>query len=1356
VAGDGSEGTPRVHSAVYKHNKPSTLASEIGSAPNSKLTTEMESISKIEEEFSNAEAVDQVTGSAWPKINFEGPFAKFAKRDEEAPAKRVKFANTSGSASSPGVSGVPTAYPSLSYRLAVSQQLPGSVSPASGRAPAFKPPTHTPRRRNANRPDVGGGGGSPLSLAAPTKLESFRAEVREQQNLLHQPGRAPTAQHHGYSAVGVQYHYQGDTGDMPDDSSTTVASTIFQDMDMDEILDYLLESQQHGSKHAEFLHVTSRHHVEHVLRENFYDLVALERPGNPKSELVWVPSRMRGVESAQRLLQPSQVMQLSLHGLLVKHAGETGGELIDLREFMLQRSQVEYLRTGRLFGCFKELKVFTAWRDYARSCAVRKVRAKLLKETFFSDAELVSCIRTIDDTVHGIVTGVSLFAFHGRGAICITEYIALQLQRNHEIRILLVRKINALCAAMQTQYDNFVHSRKLAVKQQDVKDHHPFREALNADNAPPELMQLRALARLEDSFKDKLKRIFTCAQFKIETAMTYLMDQFWRRLKQFALGVRKLTRSKARQEDNYWELCPNIFDATGAIQDDVLERFNTVELFTITSPADLPGLPASDQPASHQKSGDVDIGTGKVGRGEEALQGTAYVTAEKVAVRFHHVSGTTQAAEDRGTRVPQDWLDEGSHLCVDINLCLHKKPIELADFMTLTGVDSLKVVIFPGRSALHEQLHSLVGSVGAILSALPNLGKHPLIYDAKLLHPADPVDPDLDLGDLTHPASLPYFTQMVVNPIYSNTGGFDHAEDAIRYLQFAYSEATAVEPHLFKLFEIVRKLWSLAPAQLAKQTERSMVLNKVKEYIEHPDTVEDLKRSQLRDVGRMKAFRAAADYLRKVVELIDSCQDIKHRHGLVASFRPILRQVRTYRSIQSHVLYTRLPVSFNTRCSVFYDFIRRLDETIETQSAGSGAMIGLLHRLKNFEAIRDIFDGEFEICEGMYRTIESFATVPVTYLDTQIRQYFDTRLRTGGAPALSSDKLFQLFVDAKERLLMCINKAKSMVLAELNHIKNDTMARKVGLHTSIAEQLSSLVGYDLIAPDVSPAVVSEYLDNCGKTVHELRVAVDETVDAQMVLLEAHDIVGAATAVLRLPEVDRFADMDELESTYNVRCKAWTCISDTLSIKRQLLGSKLVSAKIAAWSAHFARVNETYAYLLAHISEPQLLAQIFSLLMDLKPKMEVASYLACVALRPRHWRWLSEKAFAHCQMTFRFTGRHSEFVSVIDTSGREAVGLGNIHRLDISELISRCVRCVTTLCCGGAGSLLSIFALLLIIVTYTVPRFVSSCSALNRINTFAHLRSAEEWRPSCPGSAALPARRSSSRSWRAHWTPWSTA
>jgi hypothetical protein len=232
------------------------------------------------------------------------------------------------------------------------------------------------------------------------------------------------------------------------------------------------------------------------------------------------------------------------------------------------------------------------------------------------------------------------------------------------------------------------------------------------------------------------------------------------------------------------------------------------------------------------------------------------------------------------------------------------------------------------------------------------------------------------------------------------------------------------------------------------------------------------------------------------------------------------------------------------------------------------------------------------------------------------------------------------------------------------------MSRRNGLHSRISAEIDKLQYFQLAGSDVSAAHVSSFLDDCGLTVSELRASVDSTVDAQMILLEAHDIVGAANAVLRLVDVDKFGDMDRLERIYMLRCKAWTCIADTDSIYHQLMGSKLISSRIAAWSKQFGAVNATYAYLVAHVEEQDVLDQIHLQVTDLKPKMELASYLASHALRPRHWKWMAERAFALCHIQLKFSGRSSEFVSVVDISGKELIGLGNINRLNISELVDR--------------------------------------------------------------------------------------
>jgi hypothetical protein len=87
--------------------------------------------------------------------------------------------------------------------------------------------------------------------------------------------------------------------------------------------------------------------------------------------------------------------------------------------------------------------------------------------------------------------------------------------------------------------------------------------------------------------------------------------------------------------------------------------------------------------------------------------------------------------------------------------------------------------------------------------------------------------PDLDLGEASNSNSSNYFTCLVMSPVYNCRGAYNHAIDCIKMVTSAYVEASGLDSYLFKLFEIVRKLWSINPVGLTKQLERSLVLVKV-------------------------------------------------------------------------------------------------------------------------------------------------------------------------------------------------------------------------------------------------------------------------------------------------------------------------------------------------------------------------------------------------------------------------------------------------------------------------------------------------------------------------------------------------
>ena len=45
------------------------------------------------------------------------------------------------------------------------------------------------------------------------------------------------------------------------------------------------------------------------------------------------------------------------------------------------------------------------------------------------------------------------------------------------------------------------------------------------------------------------------------------------------------------------------------------------------------------------------------------------------------------------------------------------------------------------------------------------------------------------------------------------------------------------------------------------------------------------------------------------------------------------------------------------------------------------------------------------------------------------------------------------------------------------------------------------------------------------------------------------------------------------------------------------------------------------------------------------KVEMVSYLSSDCLRPRHWKWLSDKVFVHCGLRLKFQGQDRSIISI---------------------------------------------------------------------------------------------------------------
>jgi len=153
--------------------------------PASTTMGELDAMEKIKEEFSNAETVTEANAIKWPKVTFDGTFAKFAKRAEPDithTSKRSRIESAMGSSAALPVN--PTAYPSLSHRLNATQFNTASAPAAVRFTPSLPAPQamkNVPHVRRKNAVDVNlSRHAMHQSLAAPTRQEIYNSALQEQ------------------------------------------------------------------------------------------------------------------------------------------------------------------------------------------------------------------------------------------------------------------------------------------------------------------------------------------------------------------------------------------------------------------------------------------------------------------------------------------------------------------------------------------------------------------------------------------------------------------------------------------------------------------------------------------------------------------------------------------------------------------------------------------------------------------------------------------------------------------------------------------------------------------------------------------------------------------------------------------------------------------------------------------------------------------------------------------------------------------------------------------------------------------------------------------------------------------------
>jgi hypothetical protein len=115
------------------------------------------------------------------------------------------------------------------------------------------------------------------------------------------------------------------------------------------------------------------------------------------------------------------------------------------------------------------------------------------------------------------------------------------------------------------------------------------------------------------------------------------------------------------------------------------------------------------------------------------------------------------------------------------------------------------------------------------------------------------------------------------------------------------------------------------------------------------------------------------------------------------------------------------------------------------------------------------------------------------------------------------------------------------------------------------------------------------------------------------------------------------------------------------------------------SLHTKEVNQSFANIVmifttlqANLDDDALLATIEKKIKKLSPRVELAIYLSSKNVKSRHWQLLATHVLKQCGLEIKLSGRQSEFVALVDITGREPVNLGNVVRLVVKDFFSRFV------------------------------------------------------------------------------------
>ena len=631
---------------------------------------------------------------------------------------------------------------------------------------------------------------------------------------------------------------------------------------------------------------------------------------------------------------------------------------------------------------------------------------------------------------------------------------------------------------------------------------------------------------------------------------------------------------------------------------------------------------------------------------------------------------------DEATPISKECAQRGSYLCSAVQLSHAGEPIEVSNEFDTSSSDAKRhrVRAFPTMTVFMEKLNKLYGILGEVLAKLPDLRR---VYvdkftNAFIIGISTSENTFLHAEALPNPGTLYSFLNM--HPIYQNNDGLVIAHECFRTYQSAHDESTRIDKQMDLVQSYFDRIIALQPEVISKQLERSLVLPKLRSFMDNHIAIDDIGNSLVREKGRLSALKKAMESLSSIVEAISLISDMKEVSGIVKSYRIIVTQLLQIRKNQCKKLLGRLPATFLTRTKQFVEFISKMEHSFEVREPGLKGLTVVMRKVQNFDLAKEMLDLETDVCMTLHKVIHTLSDMDIVQdnNDPNSRssqlQLSEIQIKVNALRAV--DEMNRQTLECSERLQSVVARSRAMLLRQLAKMKNDIIEERAGLKQQLKEEKNYLMDSRFNNAEELPGIISAELVGHKTEFYALQKRVHENVAIQALLVEGHDIVGAAEPVLLPNQVDHFDDMLKIEKLYLAVNSVWSTVLKARSALKSLLSSQVNHCDVEGLLKQQQEIFSVYNM----IRESDILHAPLSLIQknldDLVPTVQMACLISSSVLKTRHWSRLNELVFKSCHLQLHLRG---EIITVLDMSKQgtiETSNLGNIGRVKLSTLVDR--------------------------------------------------------------------------------------